>query len=372
LEFHKPEAEMPKPASTRIEVLQGKIAAAQAHAANPNQYPHASQHLAKFQTKLADLVKIAGPAGENAPTEADRIAGERNPSYPFYNGSTGQIDPRGVIGPDAPRPGERYAPKPQQGDTITSGWQQQRVPDPESLIQPKADFTVPAAYTPSGATGAAGLNSPTPQLAATQLAGLNNGKTGYTPGEILNILRGDANDQNRDQVYRQNQAIAQFQAANDNAATLSNQNLADTNGMGSQARLRIAENLQRQKGSLNSDLINRGLGMSTVGLSLGAGLDRDAGDLNLGVDESVNRQRIGIRDNLNSSQQGNAGRIASVLTGQQYSDPAQNVAGGFAVAKQNHSFLSQAGNLLAGSIFGGAGKGIGGGIGAGIASLFGG
>jgi hypothetical protein len=204
------------------------------------------------------------------------------------------------------------------------------------------------------------------------LSGVEYGKKGFTPGEILNILRGDANDQNRDQVYRQNQAINQFQASGDNSASLANQNLADTNGMGDQARLRIAENAQHAKSNLNSDLINRGLGMSTVGLSLGAGVDRDAADLNLGVDQAVNQQRIGIRDNLNNSQQGNARSIASVLTGQNYSDPAQNVAGGFAVGKQSGNFWSQAGNLLAGSIFGGAGKGLGGGIGAGIASLFGG
>jgi hypothetical protein len=385
---------MAKSAADKIQNLQKQIALTQQHAQQPKQFPNAAKNLAKLTGQLQQLQQVAGPAGENAPTEQDRQQAQRDPTYPYYN-PDGSIQERGVVPTDTPRPGQRYAPKPAQGDTITSGYKQTRVPDPASGYIPQPDF------------GAGNPVPGGPQIVAPQLSTVNYGDKGFTPGEILNLLRGDENDSRRVQAVNQQQAIGQlYQGQQGNTAQntaaqgtitggqdrvrslfADSQNYSDQ--IGQQAYNRINQNLKTGQAATTSSLVNRGLGNATVDMSLNAGLARDAEDNRQGVDEQRAQRRIGLNTALagsesdsaakvaglqtdqGASQNAYAGKVGSILTGTQYQDPAQQAAPGYAVAKTNNSLWGQIGGYLGGSILGGAGAGIGGGISTGIASLFG-
>lgn len=229
---------------------------------------------------------------------------------------------------------------------------------------PGAPSTAPASSNPFGlGTTSAGAIT-TPQLARVTI-GQN---TGFTPGEAVNIARQGENQMAESQAQRQQQGIDVLNQGQSNVRDLFGQAQSAINGVGTQAKSRIQQNLQGNISSANNDLMSRGLGNSTVVNGVDRGYQRDAEDSTQGVDEQTAKLNMANYLGLAGTEQQNAGDVANLYTQNGQQDAGLSAILGNVAGKQKPGVMSGVLGSLGGSILGGVGSALGSGGGAGAAA----
>lgn len=283
----------------------------------------------------ADL-QLAKQTNRLATGRANKQAQYQPQAGTTYSPNAPMVSPTGqVLGMAGSNPGGQAAPLADWGDTVTQGHQQTLA---RQDGRTPGDFQTGSEYQEQANAFGLGRIGPSSNAIAPQLSYVDPKAKGFSPGEIINMQREADNLGQRDAIVREQRATDTLRGGQDSARGLYGQALGDSDQIGQQAYSRIDEQQTAANSGMQSNLMSRGLGNSTITQSLQGGIARQANDARLGVDQQRAQQRMGLRTALADSERNTAGSIAGAITGQGFRDRAATSAGDMGYVEQEEDY----------------------------------